>query len=100
MLTPNNGSYTIDGWNAVDGEYVDISTSGSEAIFIDEDDTSQQLRLGFDFIFYGATHNDVFVSSNGFLTFFVEDLVLLVFIDKIFVVFVAPSFFLDLPTFL
>jgi hypothetical protein len=33
------------------------------------DDTSATIPIGFDFPFYGFTHSDVSVSSNGYLTF-------------------------------
>lgn len=33
------------------------------------DDTYAEIPIGFDFTFYGGTHNTVKVSSNGYLTF-------------------------------
>lgn len=33
------------------------------------DDTSVEIPIGFDFLFYGVSHNTVRVSSNGYLTF-------------------------------
>ncbi len=69
LLTPNGDDYDLDGWNSADGDFVDISTTGTEAELISGDDSSQQIPIGFDFSFYGTTRTEVFASSNGFMTF-------------------------------
>lgn len=46
----------------------DIRASGAP-ILVFNDDAVRRLELPFEFEFYGLTHNRVFVSSNGFLSF-------------------------------
>ena len=38
-------------------------------LFLDDDEVSGGIAIGFDFDFYGTTFTELFVSSNGFLTF-------------------------------
>ena len=47
--------------------FTDISGSGTPLGLGDDD--FQQVAIGFNFDFYGQTHSQVFVSSNGHLTF-------------------------------
>ena len=44
-------------------------TGGSRIAFSSTDDGSGQVMLPFSFRFYGQTHNRVWVSTNGFITF-------------------------------
>ena len=65
---PDEYGYTWDdqqpyGW-------LDISGSGTTANLDDVDDGFDgPINLGFDFQFYEKTYNQVYISSNGFLTF-------------------------------
>jgi subtilisin family serine protease len=46
-----------------------VDTTAGAASGVTGDDHSARISLGFDFEFYGATHDAVTVSSNGYLTF-------------------------------
>ena len=48
--------------------FIDVSTTGT-SVSIGSHDVSTAVPIGFDFDFYGETYSQVFVSSNGFLTF-------------------------------
>ena len=47
--------------------WTEISNTGS--VVAQGDDVFSQVQLGFPFTFYGTIYTDVFVSSNGFLSF-------------------------------
>jgi hypothetical protein len=49
-------------------DWVDISATGT-ALTLADDSYSAALPLGFNFPYYGAVKTDVFVGSNGFLSF-------------------------------
>ncbi|CAN2040814.1 PEP-CTERM protein-sorting domain-containing protein [Candidatus Magnetomoraceae bacterium gMMP-15] len=49
------------------------SNYGNLSDLSDEDDDSEKYNLGFDFTFYGATFNSVWVNSNGVLQFEDDD---------------------------
>jgi hypothetical protein len=46
----------------------DVSTSGTQ-VSLKDDEVSDAIPLGFSFNFYGKDYTEVFISSNGFLTF-------------------------------
>lgn len=46
----------------------DVSTSGTQ-VTLRDDQVSDAIPLGFTFNFYGRDYTEVFISSNGFLTF-------------------------------
>ena len=46
-----------------------IDTSAAPDLGLSCDDCGVTIPIGFDFDFYGTTHSDVTVSSNGYLTF-------------------------------
>ena len=48
--------------------WIDISELGTP-LNLNDDDWSGPHSLGFDFDFYGVTQNEVYVGSNGFLSF-------------------------------
>jgi hypothetical protein len=48
--------------------FIDVATTGT-AVNIASHQVSTAIPLGFDFEFYGVTYTQIFVSSNGFLTF-------------------------------
>jgi hypothetical protein len=52
-----------------DNEFEDISGSGIESAASNCDDCGEVVPLDFEFNFYGDTHTDIGVSSNGYLTF-------------------------------
>ena len=67
---PDNFGYT---WADSDEgqvvfDWTDISSTGTSLIFGD-DTVSPAVNLGFGFEFYGTEYNQVYVSSNGFLSF-------------------------------
>ena len=49
--------------------WIEISGSGTLAADVRDDDEYENVPIGFDFEFYGDTHSDVYVTSNGILTF-------------------------------
>jgi len=49
------------------GSWIDITADGT-VLSLGDDDV-QQIALPFDFRFYGTTYNDLWVSSNGFVSF-------------------------------
>src|SRR5215475_6810901 len=57
----------LDG-NAPSFAFVDISGTGTPLSLFD-DQVSGAIPIGFSFSYYGSTYTDLFVSSNGFLTF-------------------------------
>ncbi|MFA7331365.1 MAG: T9SS type A sorting domain-containing protein [Candidatus Delongbacteria bacterium] len=50
-------------------EWVDISTTGTQITPTTDDGFTGPYALGFSFPFYDQAYTDVFVASNGFLTF-------------------------------
>ncbi len=69
LLTPAEGGYELDGWSALDDDFENIGTTGTLATSITGDDSLQQLPIGFDFRYFGATHSQLFATSNGLLAF-------------------------------
>ena len=49
------------------GSWIDITADGT--VLSLDDDGIQKIALPFDFRFYGITYNDLWVSSNGFVSF-------------------------------
>src|SRR5438128_5571056 len=66
--------------NAPTFSFTDISTTGTQvmgtganaSLPLGDDDVSGPLPIGFPFNFYGTGYSQVFVSSNGFLSFLSE----------------------------
>ena len=54
------------------GAFEDIAGTGTQ-IFLG-DDAGAFVNIGFEFTFYGDTHNEVAIASNGYLTFSGDDL--------------------------
>jgi len=52
-----------------DNEFEDISGSGTQPTASNCDDCGEVVPIGFEFNFYGDTHTEIGVSSNGYLTF-------------------------------
>lgn len=69
LLTPAAGTYEVEGWTSVDGDFTNIASSGTTASQITSDDGSHLAPLGFNFGFYGETYSEVRISANGYLTF-------------------------------
>ena len=75
-LRPTSGGPDTFGYSwinslDVDGpayEWIDISATGT-ALTLTDDSYSAALPLGFTFKFYGVDKTDIFVGSNGLLTF-------------------------------
>lgn len=80
ITTPAN--YGVDGgraaWPGPDGAgyqgttctygWVDISATGT-ALVLGDDDASPAIPIGFSFLFYGAPYTELFIGSNGFVSF-------------------------------
>jgi cysteine-rich repeat protein len=49
-------------------DWLDVSAQDTE-LYLNDDDVSSALSLGFDFDFYGNRYSRTYVSSNGFITF-------------------------------
>ena len=49
---------------------LDIGATGTEVYLSDDD--GELIPIGFDFTFYGVTHTEVDVGSNGYLTFGID----------------------------
>lgn len=62
---------TVDQWIFDDGvpnTWEDISTSGTVVTGV-QDDTSHLAPIGFDFVFFGTTYNQLYICSNGYVSF-------------------------------
>lgn len=68
---PDAFGYTCTDSTEPDGlvsyEFEDIATTGTP-VTLSDDQVSGALPLGFAFDYYGTEYNDIYVSSNGFLT--------------------------------
>jgi CSLREA domain-containing protein len=68
-------SYVVRDSNDPDGptySFIDISGSGASvkaALSPDQNDGATVQNIGFDFVFYGQTFTQTYVSSNGYLNF-------------------------------
>ena len=58
--------YAKEDW---DNAFEDISVTGTESAASACDDCGEVVPIGFAFNFYGDTHTEIGVSSNGYLTF-------------------------------
>ena len=47
---------------------IDITTSGT-VVSLGDDEVSGAQPIGFSFNYYGSDYTDIFISSNGFITF-------------------------------
>jgi len=60
--------YTLD--DGVAFAWEDLTSKGTQALFSDpDDDFTAPIDIGFDFKFYENTYNQLFISTNGMLTF-------------------------------
>ena len=67
---PDAFGYTFRDSAALDGpiyHFEDISATG-KSWTLEDDEMSPAIDIGFDFNYYGIDYNQVYVSSNGFLT--------------------------------
>ncbi len=72
----NSGGPDVYGYSWIDSDepggpvfnWVDISTLGT-AVTLSDDDASGAITIGFPFPFYDSTYNELYISSNGFVTF-------------------------------
>ncbi len=55
-------------YNIESVSYNPVSGSGT-TISLGDDDVSSAINIGFDFCFYGNTYSQIYISSNGFITF-------------------------------
>ena len=76
-LRPTSGGPDVSGYswiNSVDDagpdyEWIDISGTGTPIAGLTDDGFTGPYALGFTMPYYGVNQTDVFVASNGFLTF-------------------------------
>jgi len=76
-VTKSSGGPDNWGYNWVDSDdpegpvfdWVDITTVGTQADSLGDDDTTVALPIGFDFPFYENSYNTLNISSNGLITF-------------------------------
>jgi hypothetical protein len=76
-VTRGSGGPDMWGYSWVDSDdpdgptysWVDISTIGTAIDSIGDDDTTGVIPIGFDFPFYENYYNELYISSNGFMTF-------------------------------
>ncbi|MBU1679501.1 MAG: hypothetical protein KKD86_11735, partial [Bacteroidetes bacterium] len=64
--------FTWDGvsdytWKEITYYWLDVTVG--QPVWVETDDRSTPIPIGFDFTFYGAVYDWVFVSSNGYLKF-------------------------------
>ncbi len=60
----------VDAYSVLHGAYTDISSVGTRLDISDVDDSaSPAVPIGFPFTFYGAEFTELYVSSNGVITF-------------------------------
>ena len=63
---PDGYGYTGE---ALDYEWIDISTTGTPVTSLSDDSYAGPYNVGFTFPFYAGTQTQFYVSSNGFLSF-------------------------------
>jgi hypothetical protein len=76
-VTKDNGGPDLWGYSWVDSDdpegpaygWVDISVVGTPIDSIGDDDTTVAIAIGFDFPFYENFYNELYIGSNGILTF-------------------------------
>jgi len=69
-FTPASGGYTLQ----TSGDSFDSAASAAGALIANfGDDDTRQLALPFSFTFFGATYQQIWVNSNGFLSFTAGD---------------------------
>jgi len=76
-VTKNSGGPDNWGYVWVDSDdpagpvfdWIDITTVGTQADSLGDDDTTVALPIGFDFPFYENSYNTLNISSNGLITF-------------------------------
>ena len=69
---PDNWGYSwIDSDDSLgpDFDWVDISSVGTEIIGLGDDDTTAAIPIGFGFPFYENVYTELYIGSNGILTF-------------------------------
>ncbi len=59
---------SLSSYNVSSVSYNWVSGSGT-SVSLGDDQVSSAINIGFDFCFYGTTYNQVYISSNGFITF-------------------------------
>lgn len=64
---PDAFGYKYD--DTVPYQWIDISGTGKTDLTLKEDDRVVTVPIGFDFMFYGNTYDEVGVSTNGYLIF-------------------------------
>ncbi len=73
MGGPDNfGYYWVDSDdpNGPAFDWVDVSSTGTDYIGdMDDDNHVGPISLGFDFVYYGVTYNEVYIGSNGIVGF-------------------------------
>jgi len=66
---PNRSQFGYVAESLTTAEFDDISATGSAVNFLNSDNSSRELSIPFAFQFYGHDYRNVFVNTNGLLTF-------------------------------
>ena len=64
VLPPASGQYVV-----TPIPYAPVSCTSPTTLSLSDDQVSAAIPIGFPFLFYGNTYTDIYVSSNGFVTF-------------------------------
>ncbi len=62
-------NYTETGYQLSSIAFAPRSTAGGGSLSLSDDQVSGAIPIGFNFDFYGNTYTNLYVSSNGFITF-------------------------------
>ncbi len=76
-VSRNNGGPDNWGYSWIDSDdllgpefnWIDISSVGTEIIGMSDDDTTAAISIGFGFPFYENVYTELYIGSNGILTF-------------------------------
>jgi uncharacterized protein (TIGR03437 family) len=72
-FTPAGANGTAYSYSVANGAYDAAAASGGTPLAALDDDDSRQITLPFSFPFFGSTYSQVFVNSDGNLTFTAPD---------------------------
>ena len=64
VLPPASGQYVV-----TPIPYAPVACTSPTTLSLSDDQVSAAIPIGFPFLFYGNTYTDIYVSSNGFVTF-------------------------------
>lgn len=59
----------FNGWYTLPFSYEDITATGTDSGVYGDDQTSGPINIGFTFNYYGTAYTQLYIGSNGYLTF-------------------------------